>query len=790
MWLWAAAFAAACSSSSAPTPATTTTPTTPPATEPVATPAEPSERDQRLAYLDARLEQLRETSHVPGMAVAVYKDGEVIFNKGFGVTDLDAKTPVTPDTTFMVGSTTKAFTATVMGMLVDEGKMSWDDPISKHVPLKLQTKGEREATFRDALSHRTGFARMSILVFGAVTVDQAYAIAAKGIPGEKLADKFQYNNFMFMASGDATARVAGKPWPALVAERIFAPLGMTSATAILDEAIAAGKMSKGYSWNSDLKRWDLEKPRDIRAAAPAGAITANSTDMIKWAAFQLTDGEVGGKRLISAEQFAEIHKPQMKVSDDIQYGFGWMIHTHNKARYIEHGGNIDGFGANVGFFPDHGIAYVVLTNTTGNAAQSAAGPIVFDALTTDAYKATEGPTEDYSPYLGAYTADFMQFDGKDFKIVEQNGRLAVDVPGQMVFELEPPDAEGRRYFTMTKEIFVTFHMKDGKADVLEMHQGGIKMEIWRKGTEPPADVDMATAGPLLGEYKDDDGTMYTVRVHRGRLAVDVPKQPTYALFPPKDGKYHLRAKPEYYVTFADGTLTFHQDGKTIPSKRIGKAPKPVTLADILKVRKPDKRKKTVAKLGHCVSESTILLENVGLEGKITERWTGAGRWRIDADLSPAAWFTHTSVGASAWMTSNFDDPKQFEGKQLTAQAYEYPLALFDDWRETFDAMNVRGTETFDGKTTARVELRKGDLDPVLAWVDVKTGDVLKARIPSLEGPAQEMTFRKYRSVGGLRIPFEYEFFDPSQGRTVVTRKKVKPRQKEAPDAFPATPPKS
>ena len=149
------------------TPTVTPMPPTPVAPTPIAT-LPPESLEQRLNRLAEKLEQRRENLHIPGMAIAVVKDDEVIFVRGFGLSDLSNETPVTPETIFPIGSITKSFTATLVGMLVDEGEMGWDDPVTEHIPyftLNVESDdGNGEVTIRDMLSHRTGFTRMGVLI--------------------------------------------------------------------------------------------------------------------------------------------------------------------------------------------------------------------------------------------------------------------------------------------------------------------------------------------------------------------------------------------------------------------------------------------------------------------------------------------------------------------------------------------------------------------------------------------------------------------------------------------------
>ena len=262
------------------------------------------ELDARLAYLEQRLEQARVDGHVPGMAIAIVDDGELIYAKGFGVSDLEAETPVTPETTFAIGSSTKAFTATLVGLLVDEGKMGWDDPVTKHLPeLDLQIEDAKQgevATLRDLLAHRSGFARMGLLWAGnTIPREQVFAHASKAKPVAPFRAEFHYNNVTFMAAGEAAARVAGTSWAELVQTRLLDPLGMTHSTVDYAGAQADPMYSKGYSWREDLGRFELEPMRQIDIIGPAGSINSSVLDMANWLRFQLAEGEVEGERLIS-----------------------------------------------------------------------------------------------------------------------------------------------------------------------------------------------------------------------------------------------------------------------------------------------------------------------------------------------------------------------------------------------------------------------------------------------------------------------------------------------------------
>ena len=191
--------------------------------------------EERLARLTEELEIQRQELHIPGMAMAVVQGDELIYSHGFGSADLESSRAVTPETLFAIGSSTKAFTASLIGMLVDEGKMSWDDPVTKFLPyfeLKIDTDdAEAMVTIRDLLSHRTGFTRMGMLwAGGAVSREEILRTATLAEPWSPFRDKFYYNNVAFLAAGMASSVAAGSSWDDLQAERLLTPLAMKSSS--------------------------------------------------------------------------------------------------------------------------------------------------------------------------------------------------------------------------------------------------------------------------------------------------------------------------------------------------------------------------------------------------------------------------------------------------------------------------------------------------------------------------------------------------------------------------------
>ena len=371
-------------------------------------PAEAPELQQRLDLLVEQLEQQRQTQHVPGMAIAVVKDDEVVLAHGFGIASFEEETPVTPETIFAIGSSTKAFTATVVGMLVDEGKMDWDDPVTEYLPyfqMNVESTDESaEITLRDALSHRTGFTRMSLLfASGEIPREEVLLDATKAEPYVPFREKWYYSNVMYMSAGVAAGKAAGTDWDTLVAERIFEPLGMSSTTTSVTQAEEDSRLASGYLWDEDLEDYEYKPIRDVDNIGPAGSINSNVLDMAQWLRLQLNRGEYEGDRLISEESLTETWTTQIGITETVGYGMGWMIREWEGQPVVEHGGNLDGFSAEVAMLPESDLGFVLLTNASVSTLPQSAANIVWDTLLGEE-PADGDATEDYEPYVGEYIA--------------------------------------------------------------------------------------------------------------------------------------------------------------------------------------------------------------------------------------------------------------------------------------------------------------------------------------------------------------------------------------------------
>ena len=776
--------------------------TTPPAAAEAA--AADTELDERLTTLEGALEKARVEHHVPGMAIAVVKDGKVVLARGFGMADLKSRTPADEHTVFSIGSSTKAFTSTVVGMLVDDGKLAWDDPVSKYVPefqLPVDNEGKpATVTLRDAMSHQTGFTRMSLLwIAGAVDSKEMYTRASTAEPIAKYRKQFLYNNVVYASAGEASARVSGTSWENLVEARVFDPLSMTATTADQLAASENPKRAQGYRYEEEIDEFTPIPMRPIPAAAPAGAIYSNAEDMAKWVQFQLADGQVDGKRLISHESLAQTRAPQIQMAPQMSYGLGWMLAVHDGKKVIHHGGNIDGYAAMVAMIPEANLGYVLLTNTTSTPLQAASMALVFDAMLGElpGDEASDGAkAEDMTPYLGKFVADFGPFKDADFTVTEKDGVLFVDVPGQMNYELKPPGSDGKRDFALTNTIKVSFDRDEaGKVVAMRLHQGGLDFECLRRGYVPAPAIPLGELDSLLGTYEHDKLGKAEVVISNNRLTVAIAGQPKLELDPPDgDGKRAVRIKEGTTVEFvpASGTpdkFLIHEQGQDAEFLRKGGA-KPAkalpTAEAIVKLRKRALAKKPLR------ATAKIRVPSSAVEGTMEWIFMPDGRTATFTDFGKFGTAQEVVTAEAAWSKPSFAPLQIYAGKYLEQAQASLPVLLFGDWKTAFDAIDVERETELDGHRAYVVNLTRGKTT-IVATVDAKNGDILEIRQnvlnPGAGGIPTKTTLDGYKSVAGVRVPYAIERRDEPSGRTVLEMQSVEVFSGDEAKAFPPPPKK-
>lgn len=328
---------------------------------------------------------------VPGLAVAVVKDGQVAMSKGYGVRELGRPEKVDDRTLFAIGSTTKAMTAALVGLLVDEQKLAWDDPVVRHLPW-FQLKDPavtRELTIRDLLTHRGSLPNTDYLWYGQANETRQILERVRLVePGYSLRSRFVYQNVMYAAAGQVIEAASGRSWSEMMRTRLFEPLGMTDTAATLALVPRGANVASPHYTIHDRVTVIQNMPVDNVAAA--GSVWSSVRDMSKWMQFMLDGGVAGGKRLLSEQTAAELFRPQAIVPEAqypttrlvkphwMTYGLGWFQQDYQGRAVTFHTGSIDGMVAIIGLIRDERLGVYVLGNLDHAELRHALMYSVFD----------------------------------------------------------------------------------------------------------------------------------------------------------------------------------------------------------------------------------------------------------------------------------------------------------------------------------------------------------------------------------------------------------------------------
>jgi len=354
--------------------------------------------DKRFAGIDTTIERFLKEWHASGCAVAVVHKDKVIYSRGFGYKDYNKRLPVTENTVFAIGSCSKAFTSSLLGMLVQEGKLDLDRPVNQYLP-DMQFYNDyltNHLTARDMMSHRTGLPRHDYSWYGSsVSRDSLVKRLRYLEPSAELRQKWQYNNMMFLAQGVIAEKLYNSKWETLVKTKIFEPLGMNSSNFSVIDLQKGTDYTFGYREHKDsVIRMEYI---NIDPVGPAGSINSNVKDMAQWLITWIQGGKYKNKEVLPASYVAQATSSQMaigggipsKENPDVQfsnYGFGWFLSSYRSHYMVQHGGNINGFSANTSFFPSDSIGIVVLVNQNGSPLPSLIRNTIADKILNLPYR--------------------------------------------------------------------------------------------------------------------------------------------------------------------------------------------------------------------------------------------------------------------------------------------------------------------------------------------------------------------------------------------------------------------
>lgn len=324
--------------------------------------------------LDAYIERGMKLWQVPGVAVGIIKDGKVIYAKGFGRREMGKPELVDANTLFMIGSNSKAFTATSLSILESEKKLNLDDKVTKWIPyFKLQDElAGKDARIRDLLCHRMGMETFQgdfTYWESSLSRKQVIETFGKITPTYPFRTKYGYCNAGFVTAGEVIPAVAGQNWEDFVRQRIFKPLKMNAIALTTEMNVANNKASAHTIYDQRLTKIPY---CNIDNLAAAGSISASVNDMLKWLQMQLDTGKVADVQVFPKDAIMRTWEPQLNVTltksnplikrQFYNYALGWFVADHNGKRVIGHEGGVNGFVSSTGFIPELNAGFVVLTN--------------------------------------------------------------------------------------------------------------------------------------------------------------------------------------------------------------------------------------------------------------------------------------------------------------------------------------------------------------------------------------------------------------------------------------------
>jgi CubicO group peptidase (beta-lactamase class C family) len=558
-----------------------------------------SAEDKNLSGLDSAFARVLSVWKGPGFAVAVVQKDKVIYAKGFGFRNQEQKLPVTPNTLFAIGSCTKAFTVSLIGILVGKGKLELDKPVRDYFSeLKFYNADMNERiTLRDMMSHRTGLPRhdYSWYFFTTSSRDSLLKRIQYMEPSAPVREKWQYNNFMFMAQGLLVEKLTGQSWENNVRSSIFEPLGMTRSDFSISDLQKDADAATGYALKDSGKTEKIQKfdYYNIDAMGPAGSINSSVMEMTNWLRTWIHGGKFNGKEIIPASFASDAISSQMIMGSALpdaefkdiyfsNYGLAWMLDSYRGHYRVEHGGNIDGFSASTCFFPSDSIGIVVLSNQNNSTIPSIVRNLVADKilglkyidwnsnLKNRADKARKAENE----IGGSITSDPKLHTTLPHALKDYTGLFNNKAYGTMEISLDKDSL----YIHMEKKSWWLSHYQYDWFEIFEKNKEGhidtsnhnltAEFRTSKEGEINELDLPLEpTLKPLPfirvpktaaiapdslkrfeGEYLIGNITL-VVTLRNDVLHLMVPGQPEYELVPVESNKFSIKSLTGYSVVF-------------------------------------------------------------------------------------------------------------------------------------------------------------------------------------------------------------------------------------------------
>ncbi|MFT3890599.1 MAG: serine hydrolase domain-containing protein [Anaerolineales bacterium] len=332
--------------------------------------------------IDRFVDQAMQTWNVPGLALAIVKDDEILVAKGYGIREMNKPETTDEHTLFAIGSNTKAFTATAMGLLVQDGKVKWDDPVTEYLPDFKMYDPHTTAliTIRDLLCHRAGLGTWAgdmLLMSKYPTEDIVRRL--RYIPPEySFRAGYGYCNLLYVTAGYVIEQVSGMSWDDFIQKRIFEPLGMTDSVTNPRYLPERNNIAVPHE-DVKGKLQTVTQRMDVHVGA-AGSIHASAADIAQWLRMQLAEGHIDGQQFVNSDIINEMRTPHTPIRltpmerklfpsrHYAAYGLGWFLSDTHGRYVVRHTGGVDGMLSSVVMIPEEKLGIAVFTNKLPNAA--------------------------------------------------------------------------------------------------------------------------------------------------------------------------------------------------------------------------------------------------------------------------------------------------------------------------------------------------------------------------------------------------------------------------------------
>lgn len=536
---------------------------------------------------------------IVGAELVVIKNRKIILHEAFGWNDRENETPMQRNTLFNIRSMTKPITGAAIQILIDEGKLHADSLAAEYLP-GFNNENSNNITIEQLLTHRSGLP-LSIIT-AADEYETLFSMANEvGMRGPDFTpgSKFWYSDAGAEALGAIVEVETGMSLDTFVTEHILELLKMNSSfyyhlgtqNDSRRDRIADLYVGGVGEW---VKAWSSEEPL-YPFAFGSQSLYSTPLDYARFLAMWMDDGQFQGVQLLSSDSVNRTLTPVSKMSSlgsDMSYPEGFYnleayygqmailyCNKTNGISKVEIIGHSGSDGTYAWAWPELDFMILYFTQSRGSTSGIKLESKIDELLIHPELKELNAQARElYAKYLGSYTANYGSFRNTEFIVTIQNGGLAVDIPNELVFELEEPDEEGIWRFKLIDEIGVSFEFDDSESVVaMKIHEAGSINEL-PKGPPPQENSYPEDMEKYVGTYQTEapNVTMKVV-IHDGRLALDIPGQPIQLeLYPPDDeGKWYIRVSPTIAVSFNetdDGridSLTLHlPDGTTYIRKRI------------------------------------------------------------------------------------------------------------------------------------------------------------------------------------------------------------------------------